>query len=73
MNPPSKLTVIFADQWRTYLAIVHENQGMPYSYRSVQITLTPEQQELLAPRIVGQKGASDVHETIYQCFLEPTE
>lgn len=73
MNPPSKLTVVFADQWRTYLSIVHENQEMPYTFRSVQITLTPEQQELLTPRILGKNGSSDVHETIYQCFLEPPE
>lgn len=65
------LTVILANTWETYAAIVYENEWRPYSRRTVQIELTPEQAAKLTPRVVGTDKGKDVKEIILQCWIEP--
>ena len=64
------LTVVFANTWRTTVAVVHENQELPYSFRTVRVELTDEQMKALEPRVVGQDGTIDVYEDIYNSWLE---
>lgn len=65
-----KLTVIMLDTYRTQIAIGYENEHRPYGRRAVQIELTPEQMELLKPRKVGERGATDVYEEYGYSWLE---
>ena len=65
------LTVVLADTWRTYMSVVHENEHRPYGRRTVQITLTPEQQEAIRPRKVRRGGGFEKYETVLDCWLEP--
>ena len=65
------LTVVLADTWRTYMSVVHENEHRPYGRRTVQITLTPEQQEAIRPQCVGQGGGVEKYELVLDCWLEP--
>jgi hypothetical protein len=64
------LTVVLADTHRTHMAIVHENECMPYRRRTVQIELTPEQMAAIAPRVVGSDRGQDVHEELVTSWLE---
>lgn len=70
---PRTLTVVFADTHRTMIAVSFENDHIPFRRRSVQIELTPEQREQLAPRCVGESRGHDVHEELVTCWLEPVE
>ena len=70
---PRMLTVVLADRHRTVSAIVNENEHVPYGRRTVQIELTPEQREAIAPRCLFPGGRSPVHEHILDCWLEPTD
>lgn len=65
-----KLTVTMVDTFRTRTAINYENSWLPYSYRTVQVELTPEQIEQLSPRRVGKELSQDVYEEIGQVWLE---
>lgn len=65
-----RLTVILADTQRTYIAIVHENEHLPYRRRSVTIELTPEQAALLTPRSTGGRDGIETREEIAGCFIE---
>lgn len=65
------LTVVLADTHRTRMAIVHENESIPYQRRTVQIELTPEQMAAIAPRKVGFENGCDVYEEMYSSWLEP--
>lgn len=65
-----KLTVIMANTWTTYGAIVFENEWRPYGRRTVQIELTPEQVEAINPREVGWNEGKPVYEIILQSWLE---
>ncbi len=40
------------------------------SYRRVTIELTPEQEEQLELKFVGQQGKHDYYEQYSQCFIE---
>ena len=65
------LTVIFRDTNRTRLAVIHENDWVPFQKRTVQIELTPEQEEALKPRHVGVHCGQDVFEERGECWIEP--
>lgn len=65
-----KLTVILVNTWRTQMAIVHENSYMPYTRRTVQIELTPEQVAAIAPQKIGVNCGKDVHEEMGEVWLE---
>ena len=67
---PRTLTVVMLGTERTRMAIIHENEWMPYSRRTVHIKLTDEQREQLAPRKVGFSSGRDVYEEIGDVFLE---
>jgi len=43
------------------------------TYRSVQVELTPEQLEKIAPRKTGFSDGKLDYESISRCFLEPEE
>lgn len=66
------LTVVMYDTFRTQLAIVHENSWLPYKERLVRIELTPEQEELLKPRILGTQFNTPVFEERGPIYLEST-
>ena len=60
-----------ANTWRTHMSIVHENEHMPYTYRTVHIPLTDEQIEALANRpVVGMDRGLPVYEEVYNSWLE---
>lgn len=65
-----KVTFVLADTHRTYVAVVHENEHVPYRRRTVTIELTPEQVAQLAPRRVGVSQGADVYEETLTCWLE---
>lgn len=65
------LTVVMLDTLRTTIAVVHENEHMPYGRRTVQIELTPEQAAKLTPRELGSMNGTKVYETIGPLWLEP--
>ena len=62
---PIKLTVIFRDDG----PMIH--CGDSPIYRSVQVELTPEQQERLKPRPSYMAGTTQYYEAISKCFIEP--
>lgn len=64
------LTVIFADTLRTRMAIVHENEHLDYSRRTVHVELTAEQVAQLQPRVIGTEYGKSVTEEIDRVFLE---
>lgn len=59
-----------------FLTVVIANDGPfifqqePIRHRTVRLSLTPEQLELLALRNVGTSCGKEIHESISQCFLE---
>lgn len=57
-----KIYIIMLDTHRTRIALVHENEHIPYRRRLVEIVLTPEQEALLQPLCVGTEGGNDVFE-----------
>jgi hypothetical protein len=65
-----KLNVIFLDTNRTRVALIHENQMIPYGRRHVQIELTPEQIKQLQRQQVGQSGEGIVYEELGDVWLE---
>lgn len=65
-----KLTVIMLDNHRTYIAVVYENDHIPYGRRTVQIELTPEQMTQITPRKLGVINGKDKFEEIGPCWLE---
>ena len=67
------LTVVMANSWVTYGAIVHEQEWMPWERRSVRIELTPEQMQKLQPREVGTDRGKPIYEFIAQCWLEDVD
>ncbi len=65
-----KLHFILADTHRTYVAIVHENEHVPYRKRIVTIELTPEQMEAIKPRKIGEMQGKEVYEELLDVILE---
>lgn len=65
-----KVTVILVNTLRTRVAVVHENDHLPFSRRTVQIELTPDQEAAIAGRVVGTWQGEDVFEEIGGCWLE---
>lgn len=65
-----KLQVTMLDRLRTEVAIVHENQHVPYGRRQVTIELTPEQAAQLAPHSLGWSGGSERFEEIGEVWIE---
>lgn len=65
-----RVTFVLADTHRTYIALTHENEHVPYRRRTVTIELTPEQREQLKPRSVGVRLGTDVTEEVLTCWLE---
>ena len=65
-----KLTVVFANTHRTYMAITHENESFPYTFRTVRIELTEEQVKKLERKVVGVIGETDRKEEIFNSWLE---
>ena len=61
-----------------FLTVVIRNEANfifmqePCTYRTVHIELTPEQEEQLALRYVGQTCGSKIYENVAHCFLEPS-
>jgi hypothetical protein len=70
---PTHLLVIMADEHRTYMSIVHENEHVPYGKRSVRIPLSEKQRAMLEPRKVGVSKGRDVFEVVHDCWLEREE
>ena len=70
MNLPDTLTVIMLNTQRTYIAIVHENEHIPYGRRTIHVELTTEQIEKLRPKCVGSNGGKVVLEEVGEVFLE---
>jgi hypothetical protein len=60
-----KLTVIFRDD----SPMIFCNDS-PF-YRSVQIELTKQQNEMLKPLQTGTNGLNKIYESISKCFIEP--
>ena len=52
------------------MAINHENQAFPYSYRTLKIPLTDEQNRMLARARLGTDRGNAVHEELYTSHLE---
>ena len=65
IQPGNILTVVIRDDSPLVFC------GDSPSYRSVQVTLTPEQRDLLKLFYVGRSGNVDHFESISRCFLEP--
>ncbi len=65
-----KLHFILADTHRTYIAVVHENEHVPYRKRIVTIELTPEQLKAIEPRKVGVDRGKAVYEELLDVMLE---
>ena len=65
-----KLTVVMLDTQRSYLALVHENQSIPYRKRLVEIELSPEQVDKLTPRKTGSNGTKNTYEERGEIYLE---
>ena len=71
-----KLVVVYANTHRNNIAIQHEGEHFPFSYRHVEIKLTAEQIEKLRPKAVGEwwnqkKNRSDVvYEELYKTWIE---
>lgn len=59
------LTAIIKDTWYTQMT----GDKSPFS-RTVQIELTPQQEQVLALRKVGTNKGNDVFETIVDIFIE---
>ena len=70
-NVPDTLTVVLADTYGTYLAVVHENEHRPFQRRTVQIPLTDEQRHKLRPRHTGMDRGKPTHEEFLTAWLEP--
>ena len=64
------LTVILADTLVNQTAIIYENEWKPYTRRTVQIKLTPEQLDKLTLRHVGRSNGVECHEEILMSWLE---
>jgi hypothetical protein len=62
-----KLTVVFRDAG----PLIFCNDVC--SYRSVQIELTPDQCDALAPRCIGTNGGVKLYEDISRAFIEPND
>lgn len=45
----------------------------PVTCRSVQVTLTPEQQQAIAVRCTGTIAGRPIYEEVRECFLEPED
>ena len=67
---PKQLRVQMLDTHRTYLAVVHEGESLPYRRRLVTIELTEAQRRDLAPQYVGELKGKPVVEEIGQVWLE---
>ena len=65
------LTVVLANTYDTMIAISYENEHRPYKKRAVQIELTPEQEALIRPRVLGNNGGVEFREEVLECWLEP--
>ena len=65
-----RLTFILANTLRTEIAITHENQGRPYSRRSVTIHLTENQLSAIRPQFVGYLNGVDRYEETLDVFIE---
>lgn len=65
-----RLHVVMLDTWRTQMAILYENETVPYGRRAVVVELTEEQAKTLSRRCVGVNGGRDVYEDIGDVCLE---
>lgn len=70
---PDTLTVVFANTYRNEIAVIHENQSIPWTFRTVQIRLTNEQREQLRPKCLGSSAGKSRHEELYNSWLERVE
>ena len=70
MRTPNTLTVVLADTHRTTVAIVHENEHIPYRRRTVHVKLTPEQLAQIEPRSTGWMSGEERFEEVVTCWLE---
>lgn len=69
-----KLCVMMLDRHRTRMALIHENNYVPYGRRYVEVPLTPEQIALLTGRTVGfVEVGQPVREEIGELWLEREE
>lgn len=59
-----------ADTWTTCMSLQYENESRPYKRRTVVVELTPEQEEMIRPRVVGQRGNGAVYEELLECRIE---
>lgn len=63
------LNVILADVLGTKIGLIHLNEHIPIKKRVVQISLTNEQIEAVAPKRLGMLDGKEQHEEIFECFL----
>ena len=64
------LTVVLIDSLRTRMAVIYENDHVPFRRRTVHVRLTPEQLAVLAPRPVGTESGQVVYEELGAVWLE---
>ena len=64
LSPGTQLTVVIRDD----SPLIHCNDGP--SYRTVRLTLTPEQENALMLRCTGFSGGRPHHESVSQLILE---
>lgn len=63
--PSGQLTVVIRDD----SPMIHCNDSP--RYRTVRLTLTPEQREALKLRCTGSSGGAAIYEEVSMCILEP--
>jgi len=67
------LAVEMVNTYRTRIAVIHENDHLPYSRRTVHVELTPEQMDAIKPRHLGVECGQDVCEEYGRVWLEEIE
>lgn len=65
-----KLTVVLINTWDCAEHLRHTNETVPFTRRSVQIELTPEQLDKIRPLQVGVDQGFPVYERIGEHWLE---
>lgn len=66
----TRLTFLLLDTHRTWVAVVRENEHLPYGRRTVQIALTPEQEATIKPLGVGLRDGRKVYEELADVWIE---
>jgi len=65
------LRFIWANTYRNRMAIIHENESIPWQKRVVSIELTPEQLSAIQPQHLGSDCGQPVYEEFFEVIAEP--